>query len=140
MRRLTLAAACLLALAGCAADPNGTVPRDADTATSPGGATMTPSTSSADPGATGDPSRTPPPPLDPPSTFGPPAGEVTVTGIVEAGVEAGCLLLDGWLLINGDPAVIQAGRRVRVTGRAATDIASYCQQGTPLIVSSAQPA
>jgi hypothetical protein len=70
----------------------------------------------------------------------PGVGEVSVTGTVEAGVEAGCLLLEGYLLLDGDPAVIQPGRRVRVTGRVNTDIMSYCQQGTPLMVTSAEPA
>jgi hypothetical protein len=70
----------------------------------------------------------------------PGAGEVTVTGVVEAGVETGCLLLEGYLLLDGNPAVIQPGRRVRVTGRVNRDIVSYCQQGTPLMVTSAEPA
>jgi hypothetical protein len=74
----------------------------------------------------------------------PPAGEVTVTGVVAEGVEAGCLLLDGggqrYLLVGGDRAELRAGARVTVTGRVDRGLLSTCQQGEPLVVSRIEPS
>ncbi|WP_374272827.1 hypothetical protein [Actinoplanes sp. M2I2] len=64
----------------------------------------------------------------------------TLTGTVTAGVEPGCLLLDGYLLVGGDRTVVRAGLRITVTGRVVPDLVTTCQQGTPLVVTSAQPA
>jgi hypothetical protein len=64
----------------------------------------------------------------------------TLTGTVTAGVEHGCLLLDGYLLVGGDRAIIRAGARVTVTGRVVPGLITTCQQGTPMVVTSAQPA
>lgn len=64
----------------------------------------------------------------------------TLTGTVTAGVEPGCLLLDGYLLVGGDPGVIRAGARITVTGRVVADLMTTCQQGTPFVVRSAEPA
>jgi hypothetical protein len=64
----------------------------------------------------------------------------TLTGTVTAGVEPHCLLLDGYLLVGGDRAVIRAGARLTVTGRVAPDLVTTCQQGTPLVVTTARPA
>ncbi len=74
-----------------------------------------------------------------------PAGEVTVTGTVTEGVEPNCLLLDAsggrqYLLVGGDRSELQAGARVAVTGRVDRGLASTCQQGEPLVVSSIEPA
>jgi Protein of unknown function (DUF5818) len=74
-----------------------------------------------------------------------PAGHATVTGTVRDGVELGCLLLDTgdgrrYLLVGGERAELQAGARVRVTGRLEPDLASTCQQGEPLLVASIEPA
>jgi hypothetical protein len=79
---------------------------------------------------------------EPPPTTGPPAtaGEVTVTGTVGAGVEPGCLLLDGYLLVGGDRSTLQPGARVVVTGRVDRSLLSTCQQGIPLVVASIEPA
>ena len=63
----------------------------------------------------------------------------TLTGTVAAGVEHGCLLLDGYLLVGGDRAVIRAGARLTVTGRVVPDLITTCQQGTPFVVTSARP-
>ncbi len=81
----------------------------------------------------------------PPSPSGPAKpGSMTLTGTVEPGVEAGCLLLKSggttYLLIGGDRDVVKAGAAVRVTGVVARDIKSYCMQGTPFQVSAAAPA
>lgn len=65
---------------------------------------------------------------------------VTVTGTVQAGVESGCLLLDGLLLIGGSPEVLQPGNQVTVTGRLDPGMVTFCQQGIPLIVTSAEEA
>ena len=79
------------------------------------------------------------PPSQPPKS-----GAMTLTGLVERGVEHGCLLLnDGgktYQLMGGDPNVVYAGARVQVSGRIATGIMSYCMQGTPFQVSEAHPA
>jgi hypothetical protein len=56
---------------------------------------------------------------------------------VTAGVEANCLLIDGYLLIGGDPAVVREGARVTVHGRVDRDLMTTCQQGIPFVVSSA---
>jgi hypothetical protein len=78
----------------------------------------------------------------PPPTTGPPAtaGEVTVTGTVAEGVEPGCLLLDGYLLVGGDRSQLPPGARVVVTGRVDRSLLSTCQQGIPLVVASIEPA
>jgi hypothetical protein len=82
-------------------------------------------------------------PGDPPVTK--PAGEVTVTGTVQEGVEPGCLLLDAdggtrYLLVGGERAELAPGSRVAVTGRVDRDLLSTCQQGEPLVVASIEPA
>jgi hypothetical protein len=80
----------------------------------------------------------------PPSPPDKSSGPLTLTGQVEPGVEHGCLLLKTggktYLLMGGDPAVVYAGARVRVTGRLATNVMSYCMQGTAFQVSEAHPA
>jgi hypothetical protein len=68
------------------------------------------------------------------------AGTLTLTGVVVAGVEPNCLLLDGYLLINGPPEVLRSGARVTVTGQVQAGMMTTCQQGTPLVVQSAKPA
>jgi Protein of unknown function (DUF5818) len=74
-----------------------------------------------------------------------PAVQVTVTGTVTEGVEAGCLLLhaeDGgqFLLVGGERAQLRPGRRVAVTGRVDRSLVGTCQQGQPLLVASIEPA
>jgi hypothetical protein len=99
--------------------------------TRPPGATRAPATPKVDPSA----------PFELPRTVDPKTGvRETVTGTVVAGVEEGCLLLDGYLLLNPPTGVVKAGARVRVTGQIRTDLVSTCQQGIPLLVESARPA
>jgi hypothetical protein len=92
------------------------------------------------------PAATPAPSPTPTPTPRPAAPTVTLVGEVQAGVEAGCLLLavDGgggsWLLLGGDRSVLRPGARVRVTGSEAHGIATTCQQGRPFQVRSAAPA
>jgi hypothetical protein len=91
-----------------------------------------------------EPSVTPPqnpttPPGDEPSIMPPKASMLTISGTVEEGVERGCLLLQGYLLIVNDPAhqnVLVSSPRVEVTGYVDESVLSYCQQGTPLVVTS----
>ena len=63
---------------------------------------------------------------------------MTVTGVVMAGVEAGCLLLDTGtetLQLLGAPAArVEVGSRVRVTGTRSPELMTTCQQGTPFQV------
>jgi hypothetical protein len=58
-------------------------------------------------------------------------------------VEAGCTLLISqgaqYLLLGGDPAVLRAGQRVIVRGKAEPGVATTCQQGVPFIVAEAKP-
>jgi hypothetical protein len=65
------------------------------------------------------------------------AGEMTLTGQIVEGVEAGCRLLDDYLLLPG-PGVsrddIRAGLTVTVRGRVERGMMTTCQQGTPFIV------
>ena len=65
---------------------------------------------------------------------------LTLTGVPEPAVEAGGLLLDGYLLIGGPRDLLSSGQRVRVTGRVQPDLLTIWQQGTPLVVETAEPA
>ena len=96
---------------------------------------------SAGGGSTGPPTRasgsaapTPPAPTE--------SGSITVDGIAERGVEPGCLVLrtgsKSYLLLRSDGGEaaenVPVAVPIRVHGDVITDIASYCQQGTPLLV------
>jgi hypothetical protein len=78
------------------------------------------------------------------SSPAPAGGTVTVDGVVQRGVEPGCLVLragtKSYLLVKGDGSTSATGVPVavpvRVSGRVLTGIASYCQQGTPLAVTA----
>jgi hypothetical protein len=69
-----------------------------------------------------------------------PGRTLTLTGIPEPAVEAGGLLLDGYLLVGGPRELLAGGERVRVTGRVQPDLMTIWQQGTPLVVETAEPA
>ena len=70
------------------------------------------------------------------------SGSITVDGIAERGVEPGCLVLrtgsKSYLLLRSDGGEaaenVPVAVPIRVHGDVITDIASYCQQGTPLLV------
>lgn len=67
------------------------------------------------------------------------AGASTLTGTVSAGVEPGCLVLDGHLLVFDDPALkskAEPGAQVTVSGRADPGLMTTCQQGTPFLVTA----
>ncbi|GAB3678845.1 hypothetical protein [Angustibacter aerolatus] len=77
-----------------------------------------------------------PPTSTPPASTAPAPASTTVTGVVEDGVEARCLLLRGGgteYLLLGDHG-LRAGDRATVSGTVARGVASYCQQGVPLRV------
>jgi hypothetical protein len=59
---------------------------------------------------------------------------VTVSGTLEQGVEANCVLLGNYLLLGGPRQALRPGLTVTVTGRLALGMVTTCQQGTPLIV------
>lgn len=80
------------------------------------------------PSATPTPSSTPDP------------GPVELTGVPEAGVEEGCWLLDGHLLLGGDKDLLASGQPLRVTGSIDRGVMSTCQQGTPFRVDTVEPA
>ena len=98
---------------------------------------------SAGSGTGGGGAATPPAPS---STRAPsPTGSsITVDGVVEHGVEPGCLVLkagpNSYLLLSTDGGIgaqnVPVAVPVRVRGQLVTGVASYCQQGAPLRVDS----
>lgn len=74
-----------------------------------------------------------------------PEGERTLKGKVEAGVEAGCMILraegESYMLVGPEIETqdIEPGSEIEVTGRIGTDVASFCQQGTPFVVEDVRP-
>ena len=72
-----------------------------------------------------------------PTATGTSGATTTLTGVPSEGVEAGCLLLDGYLLLGGPRDVLGSGRTVSVTGRIEPGLMTTCQQGTPFLVESA---
>jgi hypothetical protein len=68
--------------------------------------------------------------------------ELTITGQVEQGVEAGCTLLrtDGrtYNLLGGDRNIVKAGNKVTVRGHVAGGVMSHCMQGEPFQVEEAR--
>ena len=55
-------------------------------------------------------------------------------------MEAGCLLLDQYLLIGGDRALLGSGVKVTVTGHTEPAGMSFCQQGVYLVVETVTAA
>jgi hypothetical protein len=75
------------------------------------------------------------------------SADLTISGQVVEGVEAGCLLLDTgtaqYLLVlpgHLDRSAVRAGARLVVRGRVERGLVSYCQQGTPFLVNEVRPA
>ncbi|WP_091574800.1 hypothetical protein [Actinokineospora alba] len=69
---------------------------------------------------------------------------MTLRGVVQEGVEAGCRVLatdsGQYLLLAGEGVTVPMGVEVIVEGRLAKDLVSYCQQGIPFAVSKVEPA
>jgi hypothetical protein len=69
----------------------------------------------------------------------------TVTGVVSAGVEPNCLMLNGakgpyLLIVTGDMTkAVKVGANVSVTGRPEPGMITTCQQGTPFVVTKVNP-
>nr|MDT0661636.1 hypothetical protein [Micromonospora sp. DSM 115978] len=159
MRKIRTAAVATLAglalassaLAGCGA--SGDSPDQPGGTDQPGGNV----TSTAGPSGPSEPAAIPPtgpgepsvapPPARPGRTLTPgppgavqPTGTITISGTIVEGVEVGCVLIDDYLLVGGDKALLRPGARVTVTGEIRSDLMTTCQQGTPLLVLSAKRA
>ena len=135
-------------LAGCGAADNG---RGTDT-----GAARPDESAQSGGTVSGTPSTGPGnlPPLPPSSKVSPPAppgsggkataAEMTLTGIPEEGVEAGCIVMRSgevlYNLLGGDRATLMSGRTVVVRDRPNPGLISTCQQGTPFQVSEVRLA
>lgn len=69
---------------------------------------------------------------------------MTLRGTVQAGAEAGCLVLESngrqYLLLGGNSAVVKAGAEVMLEGVARPDQQTTCQQGTAFEITRASPA
>lgn len=70
---------------------------------------------------------------------------MTITGTVEAGVEAGCLVMTYEGTVYGifgqfDESVVRPGAEVTLHGHLDTGMMSFCQQGTPFVVEEAESA
>ncbi|MGH8775979.1 MAG: hypothetical protein ACRDWI_12675 [Jiangellaceae bacterium] len=110
--------------------PTPSVPDDP---TDPTGGSGSPSVPPSPPSLSPDPDRTP-------TIIGKSGTIMTLTGVPTEGVESGCLLLSGHLLLGGPRDLLASGQRVRVTGRVEPNVMSTCQQGIPFVVDSAEPA
>ena len=137
---LPAALATVLLVAACGSTESGS--------DSAGNSAQPPGTSANPPGSpsVGRPLETTPPPTDPTlptdlPSLSPTGAPVTVRGTVVAGVEGGCLMLNNYQLVVADAAlrqVVRAGAEVEVSGRLQPDLMTFCQQGTPLVVTSAR--
>ena len=124
-----------LAAAGCAKAGEGTPGEGTPSGSAPSGASTSPG------GAVSSPS------LSPTGGVSPAIGEVIVTGELQEGVEAGCVLLRTndklYLLVGqGDRSQMQGSRSSKVTvrGKPEPGLMTTCQQGTPLRVIEMRPA
>lgn len=89
------------------------------------------------------PSASPEPSTLPPTSAGPePTGDTTLSGQVQAGVEANCLIMQTggktYLLLGGDKNIVKAGNNVVVRGHVVKNVMSYCMQGQPFQVTEAR--
>ncbi|SIR38209.1 hypothetical protein [Micromonospora avicenniae] len=150
MRTLRLAAVALAtvaALSACGGQDGTGTPTTMPTSTGASPVTDQPPTPSTGPATPTPPSvSTPPRATTKPGgtikpggpTLPPPVAGTELTGTIVAGVEANCLLLDGYLLIGGPRDVLAVGARVTVTGRVQRGMMTTCQQGTPFVVEAAR--
>ena len=132
--------AAMMLLAGCA---TGTTQDAGDSnPTSPAAATNTSRAPTTAPESSMP--TTPFSPKPTPSTKATTQGEITITGVVEEGVERGCTVLRSgdqlYQLIGSADPRITPGTRLRVRGRPNPNLMTTCQQGTPFQVVDIQPA
>ncbi len=124
----------LPALAACAT-PTGT------SADPPGASdSVEPSSAAGSPGSPGD-AGTKSPGEEDPGGMDPAPGLTILRGTASEGVEAGCVVLaadDGksYLLLGGDPILINSGARIEVQALIQPDLMTTCQQGIPAVVQS----
>jgi hypothetical protein len=115
------------ALSGCAASP---------ASPSASASPSAPSSSQSSPSFSAVPSLAPSLAPSRPAA----ASGMSISGEVVEGVEAGCLLLKTpdtlYLLVGGDRAALQVGKRVTVVGTPQPGLMSTCQQGSPFQVVS----
>ncbi|MQA60000.1 MAG: hypothetical protein GEU86_00585 [Actinophytocola sp.] len=92
---------------------------------------------SGEPEQPGTPETSAPASSQPTEDAPPSEGTQTLRGKVAEGVEAGCLILraDGkeYLLVGARD--VPPGTEVEVTGHLTQEVSSFCQQGTPFMVS-----
>jgi hypothetical protein len=142
---LVSAGVVILAVVGCgeSANPADEAQRAGDVVTTQ----PTPSDSTGSPGATPPSSPATPTPSfteDLPVTP-PPAGRgrlITLRGTVQAGVEAGCLIVSTaegtFQLVGPRTGGLKAGMTVEVKGAPDETIATTCQQGVPFVVTEVE--
>ncbi len=103
-----------------------------DESPTPAPSTEAPDTSTPGAGPSADPDP------DPTLTGKPPGGSQQLTGRVESGVEARCLVLTvgggSSYVLTGTVAGLEPGDRVTVKGRADPGAATTCQQGPVFVV------
>ena len=128
-----------LAVAGCAGN-NAASSADSSSTSAP--SSPAPSLS-APPSPSATPSLSAAPSLEPSES----GAAETVTGTVEAGVEANCKLIrddaGNHVLFFDDPSLksqAPVGKKVTVTGHSKPGMMTTCQQGTPFVVTSVGPA
>ena len=124
----------LPALAACATPTGTSTDRPDDSAS------VDPSSAAGSPGSPGDAGTTTPGEEDP-GDMDPAPGLATLRGTASEGVEANCLVLaadDGksYLLLGGDPNLINSGARIEVQALIQPDLMTTCQQGIPAVVQS----
>lgn len=148
---LPILVACL-ALSACAGQDGGGTQETGSTPGQSGAPMTTPSDGPSAPvpptGAPGESARPPAPPSAGQPTEWPPGGPgkspapggASLTGTITSGVEPGCLLLGGYLLVGGPRDQLRAGGKVTVTGKVQPDLMTTCQQGTPFLVETVKPA
>ena len=69
-----------------------------------------------------------------------PGRRLTLTGVPQPPGEAGGLRLAGYPLVGGPRELLAGGVPVTVTGRLQKGLLTTWQQGTPLVVETAEPA
>jgi hypothetical protein len=141
---LVLGMAIAVAVAGCGSAGEPESNALTSTATGAAATSTTPPDDPARSGSPTEPAPTTSTPADPdvPATVVSPGPRVVVAGIVEEGVEAGCLILEDYQLIADSAlwySALTAGDPVEVTGYVDRGRRSTCQQAKPLVITDVRP-
>lgn len=139
-----LAVAVAIAVSGCGGGGEAESGAVSPAATGTTATSTTPPDGPASSGSPTEPVPTTSTPTDPdiPATVVSPGPRVVVSGSVEAGVEAGCLILEGYQLVADSAlwySALTAGDPVEVTGYVDNGRPSMCQQAKPLVVTDVRP-